>query len=112
MSDAVITQGKVITPGKGFGIPEKVMSILRCPSCRGMLRDEEGGLSCPGCGSRYRSLNGAVRFVGGQDYAGNFGFAWHEYARTQFDHEASHESENGFREKTGFSPEEIRGKLV
>ena len=99
-------------PVKGVDIPSDVMSILRCPSCRGMLRDQERGLSCPGCGTLYRSINGVVRFVGGQDYAGNFGFEWHEYARSQFDHEGSHESETGFREKTGFSPEEIRGKLV
>jgi len=101
-------------PEKGVGvdIPAEVMSILRCPSCRGMLRDQEGGLLCLGCGSLYGSLHGAVRFVDGQKYTGNFGFEWHEYARTQFDHEGTHESETGFCEKTGFSPEEIRGKLV
>jgi SAM-dependent methyltransferase len=50
--------------------------------------------------------------VGGENYVSNFGFEWHKYARTQFDHEASQESEVGFRQKTGFSPEEIQGKLV
>lgn len=99
-------------PEVGVGIPGEVMSILRCPSCRGTLRDRTGGLSCPGCGALYPSLNGTVRFVGSQNYASNFGFEWHRYSRTQFDHEGSHESEMGFREKTGFSPEEIRGKLV
>lgn len=88
------------------------MSLLRCPSCRAALRGQEGGVVCLGCGRLYRSLNGTVRFVDDQSYADNFGFEWHKYARTQLDHEGSHESETGFRQKTGFSPEEIRGRLV
>jgi len=95
-----------------MAISEDVMAILRCPSCRGSLRAEEQGVFCPACGFLYRSVNGTVRFVDDKNYAGNFGFEWHRYARTQLDHEGSHMSEISFREKTGFSPEEIRGKLV
>jgi SAM-dependent methyltransferase len=97
---------------KSVDIYAEVMSILRCPSCRGMLREQEGGLSCPGCRSFYRSRNGTVRFVDNESYAGNFGFEWHKYAQTQLDQDGSCESEVGFCQKTGFSPEEIRGKLV
>jgi len=93
-------------------ISDDVLAILRCPSCRGLLREEEEGLFCQACGLLYRSVNGAVRFVDDKNYAGNFGFEWHRYARTQLEAEENRISEFSFREKTGFSPEELRGKLV
>jgi SAM-dependent methyltransferase len=57
-------------------------------------------------------VNGTVRFVDDEEYASSFGFQWNKYARTQLDNQDSHDSEITFRRKTGFSPEELSGKLV
>ena len=94
------------------GLPADVLAVLRCPHCGGRLGEEEGGLSCSGCGRSFPRVNGVVRFVEAQEYAGSFGFQWHKYARTQLDNEHSHESETDFRQKTGFTPEELSGKWV
>jgi SAM-dependent methyltransferase len=93
-------------------LPVEVQALLRCPACRGRLRDEEQGEICLNCGRVFPLVKGVARFVETQAYAGTFGFQWHKYARTQLDGEASHESEILFRRKTGFTPEEIAGKLV
>ena len=50
-------------------------------------------------------LNGVVRFVDAQKYAGGFGFQWKLYARTKLDDAASDRSENAFRQRTGFRPD-------
>jgi 2-polyprenyl-3-methyl-5-hydroxy-6-metoxy-1,4-benzoquinol methylase len=57
-------------------------------------------------------LNGVVCFVDAQTYAGSFGFQWKLYARTQLDDATSHRSEDAFRRRTGFRPEDLAGKLV
>jgi SAM-dependent methyltransferase len=93
-------------------IPEQVLAILRCLSCSRRLRQGEGNLVCEGCGQQYPALNGIVRFVDAQHYAGSFGFQWHLYDRTQLDTNASKRSEQAFRARTGFCPENVAGKLV
>src|SRR5207245_11570626 len=47
-----------------------------------------------------------------QHYAGSVGFQWKVYAQTQLDGEHSRRSENAFRRRTGFCPEDLAGKLV
>ena len=94
------------------GAPPEVLAMLRCPACAGALGQQPAGLSCSGCGRSFPRVNGVVRFVKAQQYAGSFGFQWHKYARTQLDNEHSHESETDFRQKTGFRPEELSGKWV
>ena len=42
----------------------------------------------------------------------NFGFEWTLHARTQLDSATSDESERTFQVKTGFTPEQLRGKRV
>jgi SAM-dependent methyltransferase len=93
-------------------IPEKVLSVLRCLSCRGQLDDQGSELMCGGCGRKYPRVDGVVRFVDAQHYAGSFGFQWHLHARTQLDTEQSRRSEEAFRLRTGFQPEDLAGKLV
>lgn len=93
-------------------LPPEVLSILRCLDCRSTLAERDAGLSCSGCARQYPRVNGAFRFVDAEAYAGTFGFQWNKYARTQLDTEQSHESENTFRRKTGFTPGDLRGKLV
>jgi SAM-dependent methyltransferase len=57
-------------------------------------------------------VNGVIRFVDQQHYAGSFGFQWQVHARTQLDTNESNISEQAFRQRTGFRPEDLAGKLV
>jgi len=93
-------------------LPGDVREILRCPQCRGRLNDAAAGLRCPQCGRDFPFVNGVLRFVDAQQYTSSFGFQWNRHPRTQLDDEHKHESETAFRERTGFTPEELRGKLV
>jgi len=52
------------------------------------------------------------RFVESEAYVQNFGFEWNVHALTQLDTDSSDESERTFRSKTGFTPEQLRGKRV
>lgn len=97
---------------KRLGISPEIAAILCCPSCRGGLTEQEASLRCGECGRVFPFLNGVVRFVGAEKYASSFGFQWTKYARTQLDHDGCHVSEDEFRERTGFSPRELSGKLI
>ncbi|HYM75141.1 MAG TPA: class I SAM-dependent methyltransferase [Candidatus Dormibacteraeota bacterium] len=94
------------------GVADEVLSVLRCLSCRGRLDDHGNELACAGCGRKYPRVNGVIRFVDAQHYAGSFGFQWHVHARTQLDTNESNRSERAFRKRTGFRPEDLAGKLV
>jgi SAM-dependent methyltransferase len=94
------------------GLADEVLAILRCLHCQSGLSARADGLVCAGCERQYPLLNGVVRFVGAQEYAGSFGFQWKLYARTQLDDASSQRSERAFRRRTGFRPEDLAGKLV
>ena len=94
------------------GVAEEVLEILQCLDCRNPLNPQTEGLVCSGCGRQYPMLHGVIRFVGAQEYAGSFGFQWKLYSRTQLDDEVSQRSERAFRRRTGFRPEDLKGKLV
>ena len=100
------------TSPRWLGLPTEVLAFLRCPHCRGTLVERESGLSCSVCARIFPVVDGVVRFVEAEKYAGTFGFQWRKYARTQLDNEQSQDSETTFRRKTGFRPAELRGKLV
>ena len=90
-----------------------LQAILRCLSCGSMLdNDNAGGYSCPACKRAYPKVNGIARFVDAQHYAASFGFQWHQYQKTQLDHDEIRESDENFRWKTALRPEELKGKLV
>ena len=93
-------------------LPADILSILECPSCRRPLREAPSGLACAGCGAQYPAVNGVISFTGESNYADNFGFEWSYFAQTQLDRREGEESERAFRERTGFTPEELKGKLV
>jgi SAM-dependent methyltransferase len=95
-----------------FCLPAEVRAILRCPECGAELSDMPRGLKCMACRSCFPAVDGVVRFVQAQKYAGSFGFQWNVYARTQLDNATSRESETDFRNRTGLEPEDLRGKLV
>ena len=89
-----------------------MISILRCISCQSELRQEADGLACVACAQKFPAVKGVVRFVDAEHYAGSFGFQWHTFRQTQLDNETSRRSENDFRRRTGFEPEDLAGKLV
>jgi SAM-dependent methyltransferase len=94
------------------GIPSETLEILRCPVCGGELHQEQEGLVCDKREHVFPAIRGVIRFVDKQNYAGSFGFQWHRHARTQLDGPGRTESETVFRQRTGFIPEELQGKLV
>ena len=98
--------------GNWPGLANEILAVLRCLACQSTLDQSADGLVCVGCGRRYPALNGVVRFVEEQNYAGSFGFQWKLYAQTQMDDATSQRSENAFRRRTGFRPEDLAGKLV
>jgi SAM-dependent methyltransferase len=93
-------------------LPAEVRATLRCPHCGGGLSDCPKGLECSPCEICFPAVDGVVRFVQAEKYAGSFGFQWNVYARTQLDDESSRESETDFRNRTGLEPRDLRGKLV
>ena len=94
------------------GLPSEIVAILRCPACESELRLRDEDLVCEECGHVFPMVRGVNRFVEKQNYAGSFGFQWHRYAQTQLDGPGHTASEARFRQRTGFTPEELRGKLV
>ncbi|HVN19460.1 MAG TPA: methyltransferase domain-containing protein [Dongiaceae bacterium] len=91
----------------------EVAGLLRCIDCGHALEtDGAKGYGCPGCGKKYPERSGVASFVDSGAYADSFGFQWHRYNRTQLDNEQCRESELHFRQRTGFRPEELKGKLV
>src|SRR5437667_395607 len=83
-------------------IAEEVLAILRCLACGNHVKLAVDALVCTGCGRKYPQVNGVVRFVDAEHYAGSFGFQWQLFARTQLDDELSRRSEDAFRRRTGF----------
>lgn len=88
-------------------------TILRCVDCgRSLQGDGSGGYTCSACGRKYPQRQGVACFVDLGSYADSFGFQWHRYNRTQLDTEECRESESDFRKRTGFTPQDLKGKLV
>src|SRR5579859_573731 len=88
-------------------------AILRCIDCGRPLRsDGAGGYSCAACAKNYPQRNSVACFVDPGSYADSFGFQWQRYNRTQLDTEECRQSESDFRKRTGFTPEDLKGKLV
>ena len=88
------------------------MAIVRCLSCEGSLYQYETGLICTICQRLYPAVKDVVRFVDAENYACSFGFQWLTFPDTQLDNEESRRSEQDFRRRTGFVPEDMAGKLV
>jgi SAM-dependent methyltransferase len=99
-------------PQSLVGLADQVLAILRCLTCQGALRQDEAGLMCVDCKRRYPAVKGVVRFVDAQHYAGSFGFQWLTFRDTQLDNDESRRSEADFRRRTGFTPDDLAGKLV
>lgn len=103
-------------PGTAHPLPSQLsaelLALLRCIACGSELRAQEQGYVCSSCSASYPCLREVARFVKAENYAGSFGFQWQRYARTQLDDATSHQSTTDFGRKTGFTPEQLRGKSV
>src|SRR6266700_2007606 len=90
-----------------------LLALLRCPSCESELNAaDEAGYRCSSCERVFPVVRGVPRFVDAHTYADSFGFQWQRYARTWMDEANRHDAELNFRKQTGFTPEELCGKLV
>lgn len=99
----------------GIPLRECLSEFLVCPECRGPLgRPEASGsaFSCPSCNKTYPVERGIPRFVSSEHYVASFGFQWTKYSKTQLDNGTNRNSEEFFRSRLGFAPEEMSGKLV
>ncbi len=87
-------------------------AILACPETGESLAWQDEAL-VGASGRRYPVLRGIPRFVPSDEYVGSFSFEWNTHNRTQLDSfTGSASSEAMFAEKTGLSPEAVRGKIV
>jgi SAM-dependent methyltransferase len=102
---------------------ERLLGILCCPKCKADFElvvsgssggeVKEGTLKCRGCGDTYEVRNFIPRFVESDKYVGNFSFEWLFYKRTQLDsHNRTSGSLDSFVQKTGFTPAELKDRLV
>lgn len=98
----------------------KQTHILCCPRCQGDLdyvetaRDgqNEVSLRCS-AGHSYAVVDGIPRFVPAVNYADSFGRQWKQFSQVQLDsYNGTGYSEQRFRRITGWSPDDLRGKLV
>lgn len=96
------------------------LTLLVCPECHAKLQFEEptregemqtGNITCT-AGHTFSVVRSVPRFVSADSYADNFGFEWNLHNKTQLDTPTNHESEDTFVSKTGFSRNELQGKLV
>lgn len=86
-----------------------LLSLLRCPRCRGPLTvaaEQAPSLDCPACPERWPVVRGIPRLAG-DAYASSFGRQWNRY-----DVARGPEDEATFPIKTGIAPAALAGKLV
>jgi SAM-dependent methyltransferase len=87
----------------------ELISLLRCPRCRGILEagaELPNGLACRSCGGSYPIVGGVPRLAG-ESYAASVGRQWNRY-----DVVRPVEDEETFRVKTGIDPHDLTGRLV
>jgi SAM-dependent methyltransferase len=102
---------------RATAIDTTLLDILCCPTDGGDLAVDDASardaaLRCAACGQRYPVRHGIPRFVESDQYAGNFSHEWTRHRTTQLDSASSMESERTFAERTGFTPDDVRGRLV
>jgi SAM-dependent methyltransferase/uncharacterized protein YbaR (Trm112 family) len=92
---------------------ELLSSVLACPTCQVSLTRRGETLACPIGSHEFPIIRGIPRFVESDEYVGSFSFEWNTHKTTQLDtFRKDGSSEDIFSKKTGFKPEDLRGKLV
>lgn len=89
-----------------------LLTLLRCPICKGPLAEANDGLACATCPRQFPEVRGVLRFVDEGNYADSFGYQWKQFQRTQLDQATRNPNEIDFMNKTGLRPEDLKGKLV
>lgn len=93
--------------------PVRLFSLLACPTCKAPLTRQDATLLCPSGAHTFSIVRGVPRFVGSDSYVNSFSFEWNIHKTTQLDtFRKDDSSEDIFRQKTGLTPEDLRGKLV
>lgn len=96
-------------------------SLLRCPLCHAGLETvgtasspaSAQAVRCTSCAHEYPIVNGIPRFAGVDNYASSFGYQWNRFNKLQLDsYNGSGFSEQRFRTITGWTREQLAGKLV
>src|SRR5207244_9916564 len=65
------------------------------------------------CGASYAIVGFVPRFVPAENYAGNFGFQWNRFSKTQLDSNTGVPiSRQRLFGSSGWAPEDLAGKLV
>ena len=68
-----------------LGVPQRLMRLLRCPSCAAQLASSERSLACDGCHRTFPVRDGIVRFVSRPDdelarrTQASFGYEWTQF---------------------------------
>jgi SAM-dependent methyltransferase len=89
-----------------------LVESLACAECRGALTIRADQLECT-AGHQFPVVRGIPRFVSSDDYVSSFSFEWLKHKTTQLDRFRNDRSSEGFfRQKTGFEPKDLKGKLV
>src|SRR4029450_2307489 len=92
---------------------ELLSSVLACPTCQVSLTRRGETLACPIGSHEFPIIRGIPRFVESDEYVGSFSFEWNTHKTTQLDtFRKDGSSEDIFRKKTGFKPEDPKGQLV
>ncbi|MGE3276411.1 MAG: methyltransferase domain-containing protein [Vicinamibacterales bacterium] len=100
-----------------------LLNWICCPDCKSALTAEpqessahgieSGTLRCTGCASVFPISAGVPRFVRDDGYVSSFSHQWNWWRRVQIDGvNGRSESEETFIEKTGLTPDDVRGRLV
>lgn len=101
----------------------KMMDIMVCPTCRDKLvltehetaedRVRQGDLRCGKCSAVFAIRDFVPRFVKTDEYVDTFSFEWNRFHDVQMDIlNNTDESEKTFAWKTGWRPDDMRGRLV
>jgi SAM-dependent methyltransferase len=98
-------------------IDKQLLDILCCPADQGDLTLVDTGpggasLRCDRCGRSYPVRDGIPRFVSNDQYVANFSHEWTLHRTTQLDRAGVTLSERTFAERTGWTPDDVRGRLV
>lgn len=93
--------------------PEISDAIFRCPESGAELEASEDAFLSPS-GKRWPRLRDIPRFVESDQYVGSFSFEWNTHTQTQLDssNQGLAKSAQILQEKTGLTPEDVKGKLV
>jgi len=94
-------------------IGPELISILRCPKSRQVLKLVGNTLITSDGNYKYQVENGIPRFVPKNNYADNFGIQWNYYSKTQLDSYSGHSiSADRFWKATGWNENELKDKWV